>query len=101
MLLILVAGHDITAYSLAWTLKKLAKKPEDQSNLRARLLVTPKEERNDLEASYNVIKMRITPSSSCSNGWNSYLHTRYCCRTLLGIPKMGSHLLFTREVESI
>ena len=59
MLIILVAGHDTTAYSLAWTLKELAKKPEEQSNLRAHLLVTPKEERNDLKALHNAIKERL------------------------------------------
>jgi len=63
MIILLLAGHDTTAYSLAWTLKELAKNPEEQSNLHANLLVTPKEERNNLKALHNVIKegLRLHP----------------------------------------
>lgn len=63
MLILLLAGHDTTAYSLAWTLKELSKNPKEQSNLRARLLATPEEERYNLKALQNVIKegFRLNP----------------------------------------
>merc|ERR1712154_614618 len=39
----LVAGHDTTAYSIAWILKELAKNPEEQEKLRNSLRSTEKE----------------------------------------------------------
>jgi cytochrome P450 len=63
MLVLLLAGHDTTAYSLAWILKELAKNPQEQANLRSELLQTSVEERHNLKALQNVIKegLRLNP----------------------------------------
>lgn len=63
MLVLLLAGHDTTAYSLAWILKELAKHRQEQAKLRSELLNTSIEERYNLKALQNVIKegLRLNP----------------------------------------
>lgn len=63
LLVLLLAGHDTTAYSLAWILKELAMHPQEQAKLRSELLNASVEERYNLKALHNVIKegMRLNP----------------------------------------
>ncbi|GFH53033.1 hypothetical protein CTEN210_09509 [Chaetoceros tenuissimus] len=63
MLILLVAGHDTTAYSLAWTLKELARHPAEQDKLRFALLNVSEDDRYNLKELTNVIKegLRLNP----------------------------------------
>ena len=60
---LLIAGHDTTAYTIAWTVKELAKNPKEQENLRDLLQSTEKENWHQLDTLKNVIKegMRLHP----------------------------------------
>jgi len=59
----LIAGHDTTAYSLAWTLLELAKNPHEQQTLRKELNELPIEERLKSSSLKNIIQegMRLHP----------------------------------------
>jgi cytochrome P450 len=59
----LLAGHDTTAYSIAWVLLNLAKNPEEQSKLRAALAQLPPENWNSSQELQSVIMegMRLSP----------------------------------------
>ena len=59
----LIAGHNTTAYTVAWIMKELAKNPKEQEKLRLSLQSTEKENWNQLDTLRNVIKegMRLHP----------------------------------------
>jgi len=63
LIILLVAGHDTTAYSLACSFLELAKNPAEQDTIRTALLATAAEERLNSKALSNVIKesMRLNP----------------------------------------
>ena len=63
LIVFLVAGHDTTAYSLAWILLELAKNPNEQNALRDQLNKTPLTKRHQCDRLKNVIKegMRLHP----------------------------------------
>ena len=63
ILMLLFAGHDTTAYSLAWTLLELAKKPHEQRLLRNELRSNSEKDRSNLTMLRNVMKegMRLQP----------------------------------------
>jgi cytochrome P450 len=60
---LLIAGHDTTAYTIAWIVKELAKNPKEQEKLRDSLQSTETENWHQLDALKNVIKegMRLHP----------------------------------------
>lgn len=62
----LIAGHDTTAFSLAWTLLELAKHPHEQEALRSELEKLPVDERSSSPFLKNVIRegMRLHPVAS-------------------------------------
>ena len=63
LIVFLVAGHDTTAYSLAWILLELAKNPKEQNTLRDELRKMPFVKRHECNPMKNVIKegMRLHP----------------------------------------
>lgn len=63
VLTFLVAGHDTTAYTVAWVLKELARHPDEQRKLRHQLRSLAPEEWNKSEALRIVVKegMRLHP----------------------------------------
>lgn len=64
---LLLAGHDTTAYSLAWTLKELALHPEIQAELRASILSAETGQApNQLDSVRKVIReaIRLHPVSA-------------------------------------
>jgi len=63
ILVLLIAGHDTTGYSIAWILIELAKNPKDQAMLRKQLKSVTFEERSDVNMLKNVIKegLRLHP----------------------------------------
>lgn len=63
ILILLIAGHDTTAYSLAWILIELAKNPIEQTKLHNKLMSVTMEERRGLDMLKYVIKegMRFRP----------------------------------------
>lgn len=66
-----IAGHDTTAYSLAWTLKELAKHPDFQAELRQSIQdVKEGEAPNQLESVRNTIResIRLHPVSAAGSG---------------------------------
>lgn len=73
VLVLLVAGHDTTAYSLAWTLKEMALHPELQAELRASAIQAAKEGSeaapHQLEVVRNTIResIRLHPVSAVGN----------------------------------
>ena len=66
----LVAGHDTTAYTLAWTLKELAQNPEIQCELRQSIEAGDKEAPHQLESVRQVIResIRLHPVSASGSG---------------------------------
>ena len=63
---LLIAGHDTTAYSLAWILKELAKNPNEQRRLRDSLLSINSKEWSRCERLHKVVKegIRLFPVSA-------------------------------------
>lgn len=63
LIVLLTAGHDTTAYSVAWIFKELAKNPKEQKKLRQALISTDREKWNQLGELRNAIKegMRLHP----------------------------------------
>ena len=66
ILLFIFAGHDTTAYTLAFTLRYLAMNPQEQIKLRQSLLMLPVEERVNCKALKHVVQesMRLSPVAS-------------------------------------
>lgn len=56
ILILLVAGHDTTAYTLAWTLLELGRNPVEQLKLQQDLKLYPLENRNNSPILNHVIK---------------------------------------------
>lgn len=99
ILILLVAGHDTTAYSIAWTLLELAKNPKEQDKLRADLEATPVGERLCSKVLHHVIKegMRLHPVAAVGGARtvNKDILIRHSNDTSnLCIPK-GSHLVLS------
>ena len=63
MTVLLVAGHDTTAYTVAWTLKELAKNPKEQKKLRDCLISMEESDWCKSNTLSNVVKegMRLHP----------------------------------------
>ncbi len=61
---LLLAGHDTTAYSIAWTLLELARHPEHLKSLRKSFPASPAQESQKSSPLQNVIKeaMRLHPA---------------------------------------
>jgi len=70
---LLVAGHDTTAYTLAWTLIELAKNPQEQLALQKELNKMPTDKRHKTPMLENVIKesMRLYPVAAGGSGRTS------------------------------
>ena len=67
--ILLIAGHDTTAFSIAWILKELAKNPIEQQKLRESLILTERKDWGQLETLHNVVKegMRLFPVAGGGN----------------------------------
>jgi cytochrome P450 len=61
--IILIAGHDTTAFTMAWILKELAKNPMEQQKLRDSLDTIERKNWGQSEALQNIVKegMRLFP----------------------------------------
>ena len=63
IMILLLAGHDTTAFSLSWTLLELAKNSNEQCSLRTELRRHKEHERSSLPILRNVVKegLRLEP----------------------------------------
>jgi len=70
ILVLLLAGHDTTAYSVAWILIALAKSPIDQAELRDNLKSVTHDERRNVKMLGYVIKegLRLHPVAAMGFG---------------------------------
>lgn len=66
IVVLMVAGHETTANTLAWILIELTRNPSIQRSLQETLIKTPFEDRGNLKELHNVIKegMRLHPAAS-------------------------------------
>jgi cytochrome P450 len=62
----LTAGHDTTAYTIAWILKELAKNPKEQQKLRDSLLLIQRDDWGQSETLRNIVMegMRLHPAAA-------------------------------------
>ena len=63
ILILLIGGHDTTAFSIAWILKELSKNPKEQQNLRDSLYLSEEDTWNQSTVLKNIAKegMRLHP----------------------------------------
>lgn len=63
VIILFVAGHDTTAYSIAWTLKELAKNPLEQQKLRDSLARSEQDKWHQSDVLRKIVKegMRLHP----------------------------------------
>jgi cytochrome P450 len=66
ILVMLIAGHDTTGYTMAWILKELAKNPEEQQRLRDTLRASNFSERSQSEYLRKIVRegIRLHPVSA-------------------------------------
>jgi len=89
IIILLFAGHDTTAYSIAWILIELARNPIDQAMLHKKLKSATSDERKDTNMLGHVIKEGLRLHPVAANGFG-----RMAQKDII-VKQKGSNLDFT------